>query len=391
MNWSYIQVSWLTNQGISSIKTRYMTNYIYTKSLVLLVMSFFFFSYAHHVKATSSVDAYSSIGCPNFGFDVTFDECTATICITAKRLSSSNNYYSIEVSDSNGNMIGSSPSSQDNCFSIDLPPGETFTVSGIVYHTASSGPFGTTNKPPTTFICPLDELEIESPDDCGSMEPPCSVGQIICGDTFEGPDGEFDIMWTTEGDVCGLTLRYLNYLEGENCCLDPNTGSGIATIPAGQNGFNLEDSSKLRNATCFYFRLEYCCDNPALNESGTETQNRSSCECTDPITTEWMCYKDRECISTLIGGNPGEGENTSSSDFQLYPNPAGDEISVINTSKVTTYITIIDAQGRPMLKDLKMNGSSEEISIEHLSTGLYWVMYRDETGKMLDIEKLIKK
>jgi len=356
---------------------------------MFLALSLSIFTNPTELRAEPSNDNNESVvSCPNFGVRANFIGCSAEICVKARKFNPQVAYYSFEVLDASGSPVGGNPGTSDNCITInDLNPGETYTVQGEVNFTPYPGP----NDPtPVTYICPFGPIEFIVPEDCAPTPPEneCSVTDIICGDPIQGEDDQYDIKWTTTGYECDLVLVYMPRLNGESCCVKPIQTSGVIPLASGDTGINLDDAEILERAHCFYFRLEYCCKGDiTFDESGeVETEDRNSCECDEPNVTEWMCYYNGDCVQSLI-----DESTTTVLDFELFPNPASDVISLINHSEVAAYITIIDAQGLPMQQEFKMSSSSEDVSIERFESGLYWVVYRDAKGKFLDIEKLIKK
>lgn len=74
--------------------------------------------------------------------------------------------------------------------------------------------------------------------------------------------------------------------------------------------------------------------------------------------------------------------------FQVYPNPVGNEINIISESNLENYtIRLIDFTG----KNIPVKLNEGKVKMNSLSKGIYILNIRNEKGEILHSEKLLKK
>ncbi len=80
--------------------------------------------------------------------------------------------------------------------------------------------------------------------------------------------------------------------------------------------------------------------------------------------------------------------NTLDNDFQLFPNPAEDYISILtNNNETLKHIKIVNVAGQEVLK---VNKNTTSLSIADLPNGFYFISIETESGKT-STKKLVKK
>ncbi len=81
-------------------------------------------------------------------------------------------------------------------------------------------------------------------------------------------------------------------------------------------------------------------------------------------------------------------DTVDASQFQLYPNPAKDFITIdATTNQVIKTVSIVDVQGRNVFT---ANGNTSRISVANLQKGMYFVTLETETGA-ISTKKFIKQ
>lgn len=66
-------------------------------------------------------------------------------------------------------------------------------------------------------------------------------------------------------------------------------------------------------------------------------------------------------------------------DIDIYPNPATDRLNFSSNSSTPTYYRITDIQGK--IIDENSTDTSNEISVEHLQSGVYFIAFNGENGE----------
>ncbi len=77
------------------------------------------------------------------------------------------------------------------------------------------------------------------------------------------------------------------------------------------------------------------------------------------------------------------------SKIQLFPNPMSSYFTMSNLPIDTKKVTIIDAFGKTIFSQKNIHGTSENISVEHFATGLYFVITEGE--KTRELVKFVKQ
>jgi hypothetical protein len=77
-------------------------------------------------------------------------------------------------------------------------------------------------------------------------------------------------------------------------------------------------------------------------------------------------------------------DDVSKNQFILYPNPASSSCNVIRHTYETVQLHVTDVYGRTVLT-MQLNDAIEEIQIDELPSGLYWVQIADHTVQALRI------
>ena len=98
----------------------------------------------------------------------------------------------------------------------------------------------------------------------------------------------------------------------------------------------------------------------------------------------WYLRADGKVYTTPVGIKEDVLANTV-----IYPNPVTDQATVRISNVDVTDLTIIDAFGR-LVKTYKVNGDTEILNLSNLSSGMYFVQFRDH-NTILGTQKIIKK
>ena len=98
----------------------------------------------------------------------------------------------------------------------------------------------------------------------------------------------------------------------------------------------------------------------------------------------WYLRADGKVYLTPVGIKEDVLANTV-----IYPNPVTDQATVRISNVDVTDLTIIDAFGR-LVKTYKVNGDTEILNLSNLSSGMYFVQFRDH-NTILGTQKIIKK
>jgi hypothetical protein len=77
------------------------------------------------------------------------------------------------------------------------------------------------------------------------------------------------------------------------------------------------------------------------------------------------------------------------SEYEIFPNPADDRITIVNTDHIpgTISVSISDCIGNKVLTRIFSNLSTDEIHLGHLSKGIYFV--KIQSGTRIYVRKLI--
>jgi len=86
-------------------------------------------------------------------------------------------------------------------------------------------------------------------------------------------------------------------------------------------------------------------------------------------------------LKTTNGGGVGVDENNAASGFNIYPNPANDNInlSIYEGIHNDVLLNIFNVTGE-LVKTLKLNQSQQKINISELHNGIYFVEIKSEQG-----------
>lgn len=85
-----------------------------------------------------------------------------------------------------------------------------------------------------------------------------------------------------------------------------------------------------------------------------------------------------------------EDESNINSAFNLYPNPAENELTIENLTNFDSDILIHDALGKEIAL-IHVTGSTQQINLSDLKSGIYFVSLRNEQGTLTEPKKLIVK
>ena len=98
----------------------------------------------------------------------------------------------------------------------------------------------------------------------------------------------------------------------------------------------------------------------------------------------WYLRADGKVYLTPVGIKEDVLANTV-----IYPNPVTDQMTVRISNVDVTDLTVIDAYGRLVMTS-KVNGNTEILNLSNLSSGMYFVQFRDH-NTILGTQKIIKK
>ena len=98
----------------------------------------------------------------------------------------------------------------------------------------------------------------------------------------------------------------------------------------------------------------------------------------------WYLRADGKIYLTPVGIKEDVLANTV-----IYPNPVTDQMTVRISNVDVTDLTVIDAYGRLVMTS-KVSGDTEILNLSNLSSGMYFVQFRDH-NTILGTQKIIKK
>lgn len=75
--------------------------------------------------------------------------------------------------------------------------------------------------------------------------------------------------------------------------------------------------------------------------------------------------------------------------FSMYPNPCNNHLTIDNQQYLQGNVTVYDSKGNVVVADKSLQ-SSTQISLEHCSSGVYFVELTNKDGQVLQVEKIIK-
>lgn len=85
-----------------------------------------------------------------------------------------------------------------------------------------------------------------------------------------------------------------------------------------------------------------------------------------------------------------EDENMINSGFNIYPNPAENDLTLENLTSFDSEIIIHDALGKEIVRT-SVKGTSQNIDLSDLKSGIYFVRIRNEKGRLTEPKKLVVK
>ncbi|WP_303922891.1 T9SS type A sorting domain-containing protein [Draconibacterium sediminis] len=223
-------------------------------------------------------------------------------------------------------------------------------------------------------------------------------GEIrVFDNLLEEPDFGFDItanpvelngcvyMSTLQGgpDLGGTILKWTN----EDPELDSTyvkSGSVASTIDLNELFFDPEGDS-------LSFDIEYNSDSVEINlQNGVLTVLPKVGGVTEVKITAndgWQGYKTYAySVSTPTAV---EGIANNEADIRIYPNPVSDKLYVEAESMKDLSITIVDINGRVVIKK-QLNETIAEIEM-NITPGIYNVLITDRAGEMITKQKIIKQ
>ncbi len=88
----------------------------------------------------------------------------------------------------------------------------------------------------------------------------------------------------------------------------------------------------------------------------------------------------------IVEANTGVAESTVTPVFTLSPNPAHDELTVTANPATASYLTLVDASGREVLRH-KLQGN-DRVNVSRLTEGSYTAILLDAQGTMREKKRL---
>lgn len=127
----------------------------------------------------------------------------------------------------------------------------------------------------------------------------------------------------------------------------------------------------------------YSIINGATNQTFTATTNGNYAV----IITNGSCSDTSVCFTI---NSIGIAEYAGDRGIQIYPNPATNQLTVINENSLVKEITITNILGEYIYKS-EIRNQKSEINISALDIGMYFVTLKDAYSRILRTEKLIKE
>lgn len=158
----------------------------------------------------------------------------------------------------------------------------------------------------------------------------------------------------------------------------------VETTPSG-TPFTLPDYTPLATAT------DNCTASPVLTQSPTAGTQVGPGITVVTITAVDAAGNDASCTFEVEVVEVLGNKDNLLSGITLYPNPAQTELTIVNTSSEQLVLaTIIDVNGRVIQSfDLDTTGTTTVISVESLSTGMYFVQLESVTTSL--IKRIVKQ
>lgn len=206
-----------------------------------------------------------------------------------------------------------------------------------------------------------------------------SVGEFIAEDV-NSPSGSIQLVNNTMNSI-NLNNTITGYLRFENLNLTDidlsNTNPELIMVKNNSQLTSLNYANGLNsNKTDYFVQIS---NNTNLTCVNVDDANYSN--------TTWVTHVDvafSENCNTFI---PTKIEE-SQFDFNLYPNPAKDILS-INSKQLISKIELINAIGESVSIVKNVNSFSTYINIELLPSGVYFV--KTTSGNKIGIQKIIKE
>lgn len=85
-----------------------------------------------------------------------------------------------------------------------------------------------------------------------------------------------------------------------------------------------------------------------------------------------------------------EDENMINNGFNMFPNPTENDLTIENLTSFDSEIIIHDALGKEILRT-SVKGTSQNINLSDLKSGIYFVRIRNEKGHLTEPKKLVVK
>lgn len=230
-----------------------------------------------------------------------------------------------------------------------------------------------------TFILAQDVLPEEVP-----LNTNCLEGQVVSADKI-GDFVNYQIMFKNSGTSTVAHLKIRDVLDNTKFVIEsltPTASSHLYRTELQRNTaeFLFENINLQPNATgyiTFQIKLK-----PTLLP-GESFQN--SAEIFLDFNTQ---PQQTNSYTSIIQETMSTEDLNSSSDIQIYPNPAS-EILHIKSGERMMSVAITDVSGKNVIIKNEANTKATEVNLRSLASGLYWI--RIQTDKGITTKKLLKK
>jgi hypothetical protein len=188
--------------------------------------------------------------------------------------------------------------------------------------------------------------------------------------------------WSANNQTYNQSGQYTAVLTNAAGC--DSTATLNLSINTVDNGITqIDDISLQANASNAQYQWVDCSDNyqtisGETNQTFEATVNGNYAV----IVTQNGCSDTTACITISKVGL----ENLNATLFTIYPNPAKTLIAIQSEVSLNTKYSILDAQGRKVLKG-KLEGLSVSVDIEHLANGMYTIQFEQAELKEINFIK----
>jgi hypothetical protein len=210
-----------------------------------------------------------------------------------------------------------------------------------------------TSSPSNNF----SSYELATIDSCGDTSQVSLPFSTIFSTISSGANGSWDITWTPY--VGGNVVDYKIYSSANG-----NPYTLIGTV--GSNTFSFNDPSPAGVVT------NYCVAATTGNYCGNQT------------TSPFISYSNI-VVGSTVGINQEPDNNNS---ISVYPNPSQGMFQV--TTKIPLSYSITDITGQGIQNGICKTGSNT-INVSQLSTGIYFIIFRNEAGNTTTERLIIER